>query len=63
MTVKYINRYGIKVYFNTDNSTYIGTPLLKKDHRVMENSYGTTLYKGSRKVNGLDVVEWLVREN
>ncbi|HBQ6652057.1 TPA: hypothetical protein L8N83_002175 [Klebsiella quasipneumoniae subsp. quasipneumoniae] len=63
MTVKYLNKYGIEINFSMDNGPYRETPLLKKDHRVMESSYGTTLYKGSRKVNGLDVVEWLVREN
>lgn len=63
MTVKYLNKYGIAINFDTDNSAYRDTPLLKKDHRVMESSYGTTLYKGSRKVNGLDAAEWLVRED
>lgn len=63
MTVKYLNKYGIQINFGTDNGPYRDTPLLKKDHRVMESSYGTTLYKGSRKMNGLDAAEWLVREN
>ncbi|MDG0760749.1 T6SS immunity protein Tli4 family protein [Klebsiella quasipneumoniae] len=63
MTVKYLNKYGIEINFSMDNGPYRETPLLKKDHRVMESSYGTTLYKGSRKVNGFDAVEWLVREN
>ncbi len=63
MTINYINRYGIKINFSTDNSSYTDVPLLKQDPRVVEGAYGTTLYKGSRKVNGLDAVEWLVREN
>lgn len=63
MTVKYLNKYGIAINFSTDNGAYRDTPLLKKDHRVMESSYGTTLYKGSRKVNSLDAAEWLVRED
>ena len=30
---------------------------------VMETEYGETLYKGKRKVNGLEVSEWWTKQN
>ncbi|WP_033555589.1 T6SS immunity protein Tli4 family protein [Escherichia coli] len=57
-SVSYQNSKEITITLKTDNHSYIGTPLLDKDARVMETERGETLYKGKRKVNGLEISEW-----
>lgn len=63
ITMSYADEHGIKINLSTDNSDYRDTPLLKKDAREVEGVYGTTLYKGNKKIDGLEVSEWLIREN
>ena len=50
----------IGITFRTDNSSYTEVPLLKRNSRLIEGENGTTLFKGRRKVGGLDISEWAV---
>lgn len=62
-SVSYQNSKEVTVTLKTDNSSYIGTLLLDKDARVMETERGETLYKGKRKVNGLEISEWWTKQH
>ena len=61
-SVSYKNGKKVFVALKTDNDSYIGTPLLDKDARVVETEHGKTLYKGKRKVNGLEISEWWIKK-
>ena len=61
-SVSYKNGKKVFVALKTDNDSYIGTPLLDKDARVVETEHGKTLYKGKRKVNGLEISEWWTKQ-
>ncbi|EOY0872474.1 T6SS immunity protein Tli4 family protein [Klebsiella pneumoniae] len=60
-SVSYKNGKKVFVALKTDNDSYTGTPLLDKDARVVETEHGKTLYKGKRKVNGLEISEWWIK--
>ncbi|TCW43063.1 hypothetical protein EDC53_11983 [Phytobacter diazotrophicus] len=62
-SVSYQNSKKVTITLKTDNDSYTGTLLLDNDARVMETEYGETLYKGKRKVNGLEVSEWWTKQN
>ena len=61
-SVSYQNSKEVTITLKTDNHSYTGTPLLDKDARVVETEYGETLYKGKRKVNGLEISEWWTKQ-
>ncbi|AUU89475.1 T6SS immunity protein Tli4 family protein [Citrobacter bitternis] len=62
-SVSYQNSKKVTITLKTDNDSYTSTLLLDNDARVMETEYGETLYKGKRKVNGLEVSEWWTKQN
>ncbi|MEB6442789.1 T6SS immunity protein Tli4 family protein [Klebsiella variicola] len=61
-SINYQNSKEVTITLKTDNHSYTGTPLLDKDARVVETEYGETLYKGKRKVNGLEISEWWTKQ-
>lgn len=61
-SINYQNSKEVTITLKTDNHSYTGTPLLDKDARVVETEYGETLYKGKRKVNGLEISEWWIKK-
>ena len=61
-SINYQNNKEVTITLKTDNHSYTGTPLLDKDARVVETEYGETLYKGKRKVNGLEISEWWTKQ-
>ncbi|WP_242449295.1 T6SS immunity protein Tli4 family protein, partial [Klebsiella variicola] len=61
-SINYQNSKEVTITLKTDNHSYTGTPLLDKDSRVVETEYGETLYKGKRKVNGLEISEWWTKQ-
>ncbi|MFT3157962.1 T6SS immunity protein Tli4 family protein [Klebsiella pneumoniae] len=61
-SINYQNSKEVTITLKTDNHSYTGTPLLDKDARVVETEHGKTLYKGKRKVNGLEISEWWTKQ-
>ncbi|EFO1580951.1 TPA: hypothetical protein PRP13_002155 [Escherichia coli] len=61
VSVSYKNSNNIEISLQTDTDSYI-TSLLDENAQVMETADGITLYKGQKKINGLEISEWWVRK-
>ncbi len=61
VSVSYKNNNNIEISLQTDTDSYI-TSLLDENAQVMETADGITLYKGQKKINGLEISEWWVRK-
>ncbi len=61
VSVSYKNSNNIEISLQTDTDSYI-TSLLDENAQVMETEDGITLYKGQKKINGLEISEWWVRK-
>ena len=61
VSVSYQNSNNIEISLQTDTDSYI-TSLLDENAQVMETADGITLYKGQKKINGLEISEWWVRK-
>ncbi|MCR3953917.1 hypothetical protein, partial [Aeromonas hydrophila] len=59
VSVSYKNSNNIEISLQTDTDSYI-TSLLDENAQVMETADGITLYKGQKKINGLEISEWWV---
>ena len=61
VSVSYKNSNNIEISLQTDTDSYI-TSLLDENAQVLETADGITLYKGQKKINGLEISEWWVRK-
>ena len=61
VSVSYKNSNNIEISLQTDTDSYI-TSLLDENAQVIETADGITLYKGQKKINGLEISEWWVRK-
>ncbi|HHZ8931975.1 TPA: T6SS immunity protein Tli4 family protein [Escherichia coli] len=61
VSVSYKNSNNIEISLQTDTDSYI-TSLLDENAQVMETADGITLYKGQKKINGMEISEWWVRK-